>query len=82
MGWSVLYTLLSLLELLILARVILSWVVSPHSRHPVVQLIRSVTDVVLEPIRSVLPRTGMFDLSPMVAFLVISLLQSLISGMR
>lgn len=82
MGWSILYTLLSLLELLIIARVILSWVVSPHSRHPVAQTIRSVTDVVLEPIRSILPRTGMFDLSPMVAILAISLLQGLISGLR
>jgi YggT family protein len=82
MGWSVLYTLLSLLELLIIARVILSWVVSPVSRHPAVVLIRSVTDTILEPIRSVLPRTGMFDLAPMVAILVISLLQGLISGMR
>ncbi|HET7461612.1 MAG TPA: YggT family protein [Longimicrobium sp.] len=80
MGWSVLSMLLSLLELLIFARVILSWVVSPHSRHPAVQMIRNVTDVVLEPIRSVLPRTGMFDLSPMVAILLISLVQRLISG--
>lgn len=82
MGWSALYMLLQLLELLIIARVILSWVVSPGSRHPAVLLVRSATDVILEPIRSILPRTGMFDLSPMVAILVISLLQGLISGMR
>ncbi|HYH82118.1 MAG TPA: YggT family protein [Longimicrobium sp.] len=82
MGWSVLYMFLQLIELLIIARVILSWVAGPHSRHPAVQLVRSSTDVILEPIRSLLPRTGMFDLSPMVAILVISLLQAMISGMR
>jgi YggT family protein len=77
---SVLYTFLSLLELLILARVILSWVASPFSRNPLVQLIRAVTDPMLEPIRSILPRTGMFDFSPMVALLVLQLLKGLLRG--
>ena len=76
----VLYQFLSLVELLIIARVILSWVASPTSRNPVVQLIRSATDPILEPIRSILPRTGMFDLSPMVALFAIYILQSLIAG--
>ena len=76
----VLYQFLSLVQLLIIARVILSWVASPVSRNPVVQLIRQVTDPILEPIRSILPRTGMFDLSPMVALFAIYLLQGLIAG--
>jgi YggT family protein len=82
MGWSVLYTLLSLIELLIVARVLLSWIVSPASRNPAVQFIRSVTDVVLDPIRSVLPRTGMLDLSPIVAIFALSIIQGLISSLR
>jgi YggT family protein len=76
----VLYQFLSLVQLLIIARVILSWVASPVSRNPVVQLIRQVTDPILLPIQSILPRTGMFDLSPMVALFAIYLLQSLIAG--
>ena len=76
----VLYQFLSLVQLLIIARVILSWVASPVSRNPVVQLIRQVTDPILEPIRSILPRTGMFDLSPMVALFAIYALQSIIAG--
>jgi YggT family protein len=72
---SVLYTFLSILELLIIARVILSWVASPVSRNPVVQFIRAVTDPMLDPIRSILPRTGMFDFSPMVLLLVLQLLK-------
>jgi YggT family protein len=75
----VLYQFLSLVQLLIIARVIVSWVASPMSRNPVVQLIRSVTEPILAPIRSILPRTGMFDLSPMVALFAIYLLQNLIA---
>ena len=71
---------LSLVQLLIIARVILSWVASPTSQNPVVQLIRQVTDPILVPIQSILPRTGMFDLSPMVALFAIYVLQSLIAG--
>jgi len=76
----VLYQFLSLVQLLIIARVIVSWVASPTSPNPVVQLIRQVTDPILEPIRSILPRTGMFDLSPMVALFAIYVLQGLIAG--
>lgn len=77
---QVLSTFLGLLELLILARVILSWIASPFSRNPVVQFIRAVTDPMLEPIRSVLPRTGMFDFSPMVALLILQLLRGFLGG--
>lgn len=76
----VLYQFLSLVELLIVLRVILSWVASPVSRNPLVQLVRQVTEPILAPIRSILPRTGMFDLSPMVALFAIYFLQSLIAG--
>jgi len=76
----VLYQFLSLVQLLIIARVILSWVASPTSRNSVVQLIRQVTDPILVPIQSILPRTGMFDLSPMVALFAIYVLQNLIAG--
>ena len=79
---QVLYVFLSLLELLIIARVILSWVASPVSRNPAVQFVRQVTDPMLEPIRSILPRTGMFDFSPMVALLVLQLLRGVVGPMR
>ncbi len=77
----VIYHFLSVLEILIIARVIVSWVASPASRNPVVQFIRAVTDPILEPIRSILPRTGMFDLSPMVAIFALQLLKGILGGM-
>ena len=76
----VLLQFLSLVQLLIFARVILSWVASPTSQNPVVQLIRNVTEPILAPIRSILPRTGMFDLSPMLALFAIQVLRGLIAG--
>ena len=75
----IIYQLLSIIELLIIARVITSWVASPASRNPFVLFIRGVTDPILEPIRSILPRTGPFDFAPMVAIFAIYLLQNLIA---
>jgi uncharacterized protein YggT (Ycf19 family) len=50
------------LWLLILARVLLSWV-DPGGRG-----------TILAPVRKALPRTGMFDLSPMIVLLVLGVL--------
>ena len=54
-------------------RVLLSWFpIDP--RNPLVTLLYDVTEPVLEPLRRVIPRMGMFDLSPLVALLLIQLL--------
>jgi YggT family protein len=75
---NVISTFLFLLELLIFARVAMSWFVSPLSRHPVVEFVRGSTEPILAPIRSLLPRTGMFDLSPMIAIFALSMLRSML----
>jgi YggT family protein len=46
--------------------------------HPVMQAIFRLTEPVLAPIRSVLPRTGMFDLSPMVAMIILTVVQAIL----
>lgn len=57
----------------IFIRVLLSWFpIDP--RNPLVTLLYDVTEPVLEPLRRVIPRMGMFDLSPLVALLLIQLL--------
>jgi YggT family protein len=71
---------LTAVQLLILARVILSWVASPVSRQPLVVFIRSVTEPILAPVRSILPGTGPVDFSPMLVLFVIYLLQRAIGG--
>lgn len=78
MGWSILFYLLELLKWLIIARALLSWFVSPGSRHPAVELLRKITDPILRPITELLPRTGAVDLSPLIAFFIIILLQQFV----
>jgi YggT family protein len=68
-----------LLNLVIIGRVLISWVNLPPD-HPVVEFLYSVTEPILGPIRRILPRTGMFDLSPIVAILLLELVRSLLLG--
>jgi YggT family protein len=69
---------LLLAELLLLARVILSWAVFFGMRLPVTGPLRSaydlliqVTEVGLRPLRRIVPPAGMFDISVLVAFIVV-----------
>lgn len=78
MGWTLLYYMLEAFKWLILIRAVLSWFVSPYSRHPLVVLLRRVTDPVLRPVAQALPDLGGLDISPIVVFLLIQLLQSLV----
>jgi YggT family protein len=58
-----------LFELLILARILLSWI-NPDPFSPIVQFLHNTTEPFLAPIRRRLPPTGMFDLSPMIVILI------------
>lgn len=66
--------------LLIFAYVILSWVRSPYTAHPVVRFLHDVCDPYLRLFRRVLPPLGPVDLSPIVAVAALLLLQYLING--
>jgi YggT family protein len=70
---------LDLYMLVLLARVVVSWV-SPDPRNNVVRLLYDLTEPVLAPIRSVLPSTGALDFSPVVALLLLALLRRLFAG--
>jgi YggT family protein len=72
---------LRLFQILIIVRIVLSYVVSPVSRNPYVEMVRTATDPLLRPIRSVMPDTGMIDLSPMVAILLLQVLERLLMSM-
>ena len=60
----------------LLARVVLSWV-SLSPTNPFVVIVYQITEPILAPIRRVLPRMGMMDLSPMVALKIIIVIQRL-----
>jgi YggT family protein len=59
------------LYLVLLGRVLMSWV-NPRFEGPLGRFLYDTTEPFLAPIRRVLPKTGMFDLSPIVAFLILS----------
>lgn len=61
------------LWVLILARVLLSWV-DPGGRGRVAAFVIKMTEPILAPVRKALPRTGMFDLSPMIVLIVLGVL--------
>jgi YggT family protein len=61
------------LWLLILGRVLLSWV-NPRFEGPVARFLYETTEPLLAPIRRVLPSTGMIDLSPLVLILLLGVL--------
>lgn len=70
--------LLSLYSLLIFMRIVFSWGVSSTNR--VLRFLIKVTEPVLGPFRRIIPPLGMFDISPIVVVLLISLFQTAIRG--
>jgi YggT family protein len=72
-------TLLNGLAFLIFVRTMLSWFpIDPSG--PIVRGVFSVTDPVLEPLRRVIPRIGMIDLTPMVAMILLFAIASVLRG--
>jgi YggT family protein len=59
--------------LLLIAYVVLSYFMDPY--HPVRMTINRIVDPMLNPIRRLLPQTGMMDFSPLVAIILIQLIE-------
>ncbi|HEY7271016.1 MAG TPA: YggT family protein [Dehalococcoidia bacterium] len=67
------------LAILIFIRALLSWVPNLNPRNPLIEALIQVTEPILSPIRSIMPRS-MFDFSPMVASLVLLMIARVASG--
>jgi YggT family protein len=65
------------LWLLVLGRVLMSWV-DPVGRTQLGAFLISATEPILAPVRRALPATGMIDLSPLIVLIVLSVLWRLI----
>lgn len=72
--------LIDLYVFVLLARVLLP-LFGMSRYHPAMQLIFQLTEPVLEPIRRVVPPAGMFDLSPMVAMILLAVLRRVLTGL-
>jgi YggT family protein len=69
----ILQSLLVTAWVILLGRVILSWL-DPRFERPLGRFVYSLTEPFLAPIRRVLPSTGMFDLSPLILLLGLGLI--------
>jgi Zn-dependent protease len=80
---TVIYYLLEILKWVILLRVLLSWLpmfgIHIDASNPVINFIYRITDPLLRPLQRY-SRVGMIDLSPLIAFFIISLMQNFLVG--
>ena len=65
----------------IVARSLLSWfpLGSSNNNHPLVAVVYQITEPVLGPLRKVVPKLGMFDITPIVAIILLSLLRGAVA---
>ena len=64
----------------VIARSLLSWFPFAQS-SPLYQMLFKVTEPIIDPIRRVMPNTGMFDMSPMIAMMLLIVMQYLVAGL-
>jgi YggT family protein len=62
------------LTIAIIGRALISWIPNLNPRNPIVEFLVTVTEPILAPIRSVMPRGIMFDFSPIIAIFLLQLI--------
>ena len=70
--------LINLLAFAILGRALISWFQLPPD-NPIVVILYQITEPILAPLRRVVPRLGMFDITPMIAMFVLFTLAGFVS---
>lgn len=81
--YNAIIKLIEIIELLILARVFLSWV--PNMRdNQIVRFIYQITEPLLAPVRSMIERSSfgrnmMIDFSPIIVFLILGILKRILA---
>jgi len=64
-------------SLLLIAYVILSYFMDPY--HPIRNTVDRMVNPILNPIRRLLPQTGMLDFSPLVAIILVQVLEYILT---
>jgi YggT family protein len=80
---GILSALLTVFLVLLFVRMIFSWIPqNPDSGlAPISRIVYDLTEPVLAPVRRVVPPVGMFDLSFLVVFIIVSLLRAYVAGL-
>ncbi len=72
--------LLTLLTWAVIARALLSWI-RPNPNNPLVRLLYRVTDPIMRPIEQIVPTFGGLDVSPIIAIVLIQVIQKFLVSM-
>ncbi len=73
--------LVTVLWIAIIVRVILSWLPVGGGSNPLVAIVYQITEPILAPLRRVVPRIGILDLTPMAAIFILWLIQGLVRSL-
>lgn len=72
--------LINFYTFILLIRVLMTWIPNLDPYNPIVQVLRQITDPVLEPARQLIPPIGMVDISAIVVFIALRFLASALAG--
>jgi YggT family protein len=73
--------LISILIVLIMVRVLITWLPGMDRSNPIVRVLAAIVDPVLAPFRRVLPTFSGIDFSPLLAIIVLGALAQIIGGL-
>ncbi len=77
--FDILATLLQIYSYVLLARALMSWIPNLDPYNPIVQFLYQITEPVLEPVRRLIPPLGgMIDISIIVVFFALMILQQML----
>jgi len=71
---------LEIYSLILILRVLLSWFPNLDWSNPVLSSVSSITDPYLNAFRGLIPAIGGLDISPILAFIVLNLMQQLLGA--
>lgn len=78
---SMVLDFLSMCRYIIMASILASWIVLfTNSMNPVIDIIMQLSEPILAPFRRIIPNLGMIDLSPILAFFSIFLVEKILFG--
>lgn len=75
---DIIITFLQIMTWAIVGRALISWV-DPRGSNPVSRFLFELTEPIVGPIHSVVPRIGMIDISPIFAILLLQVLARMLS---
>ncbi len=78
---QVLFTTITLYNYLLIIRILLTWFPNLDTSNPILTSLFSITDPYLNVFRGVIPPIGGLDLSPILAFISLSLIKQLVVGL-